>query len=193
MSFLRKIFSPIYLDKIEPALFSELPELIEREFYRGRFSREICNIVCAHRILTSNADYTVTHGPRAVDEMLADMTGDCEDQSVLLCSMYEALGLDSAILSLQNDEGDGHLTTLVEIPGDEDQKTDELRLFYHDAFDEYHRRISIEYLRGRAWFVSGSTMTSYVGDISGLERAGYINRTSENAWEWTHKDFAKAV
>lgn len=193
MSILYRLFSPNYVDKVKPELFEELPELIEKEFYRGQYSREICDIVCAHKILTSNADYTRTRGPRAVANMLNDMTGDCEDQSVLLCSMYEALGLNSAIMVLRNHAGEGHLSTLVEVPGDEDQKTDELRLYYHDVFDEYHETISIEYLKGRTWFISGSTMTSYVGDISGLEREGYVERISESEWKWTEKKFVKVV
>jgi len=193
MSLLHRLLYPDYADKVNSELFEGLPQLIRREFYDERFSLDICNIVCAHKILTSNADYTRTRGPRDVDGMLEDMTGDCEDQSVLLCSMYEALDLDSALLTLANGNGGGHVSTLVEIPGDEDRKTDELRLFYYRVFDEYHETISIEQLKGRTWFVSGSTMTDYVGDISGLERQGYVHRTGGDTWEWTNLKIASIV
>jgi len=193
MSFLYKLLSPNYEKKIAPEAFEDLPKLIDEHFYQGRYSRDICDIVCAHKILTSNTEYTRTRGPKNVGNMLNSMTGDCEDQSVLLCSMYKALGLTPALLVLKNNDGDGHLSTLVEISGEIESKTDELRLFYYDHFDEYHDTISIENLEGRSWFISGSTMTSYVGDISGLEQSGYISRSSETRWEWTDMKYATIV
>jgi hypothetical protein len=60
-------------------------------------------------------------------EVLQNKSGDCDDFSILIASMYEAVGLDAALALLNTDDNPGvdHMACLVYWPGDASSFLDE--------------------------------------------------------------------
>ena len=42
-----------------------------------------------------------------------ELSGDCDDFAILVSALFELVGLDSGIVFLTNDEGDGHAMSLL--------------------------------------------------------------------------------
>jgi hypothetical protein len=176
-----------YLDYVDPSPFHGLENKLRTRFQGSDYSFQAVKVAATHRIASENVDYNTRKMVKNSEEMLHSMDGDCQDTSVLLCSMYKALGLDSLLVGMKNKNGENHLSTLVEVySSDVDRVCDDLRMFYLNEFDEYHTIVSYDSFDGRNWLVSGSTMTDFVGDVAGLESSGYVDRKGGGDWSWVN-------
>lgn len=176
-----------YKRKVKPERFQFLDRLIKKEFYHSEHSLAAARIVIPHKLVTDNLDYSINHGPKDATDTVKQGFGDCEDHSVLLSSMYKAVGLQPMILRFSDPDqligGQGHLSTLIKAPRAR-ETIENVREYYYEVFDEFRSTISIDQRNGDLWLVSGSTMTNYVGDISTLESNGHVTRQDSERWEW---------
>ncbi len=114
-------------------------------------------------------------------DMLETMAGDCDDFSILLASMYESVGLDAALATINTDDEPGidHITCFVYWSGDAQSfideeniilnkmgltsPTEELRVRYQSA--ETSHAVLGKYKEG-VWIVADGTM-NYVKGLVG--------------------------
>jgi len=173
--------------KIQPERFSNLQQLINEHFASTGFPEWVLYITVPRHLAKEKIAYQFNAGPKTADKLLDDMWGDCEDNTVLICSMYEALNLKTATVTVHNDNGQSHILPLVSHPNYPIKKVcDYLTFYYHQVHEFDNPPIAVEETVSGAMVVVGSTMTEYVGDIQSLINQGYAYRSS-NSWQWTNK------
>lgn len=132
-----------------------------------------------HRFVYTRAEYGDDLGAglnRSPRETLKK-NGRCADRSLLLTALYREAGLDSRITSVAEIDGSGY-HGFVEIGFSTDSRRiiEQLDQFYRDydviSSGEYH----FFEMDDMHYFVADPVSSRYVGDISGLEKMGYLGK-----------------
>lgn len=147
----------------------------------------IVQLAVCHKLLYDKVDYHRSGGRiQEPGELLDQLSGDCQDHTVLLGSLYKACGKRVAVVLVS-----GHVFLEVGCPMfDVDKACDSLRQFYYRQFDYYPEEISFEHWKDECWFIVdtagglGGGWSSHVGDIS--SHAGeYLEKGADGSWHWT--------
>ena len=178
-----------YAEKVEPGKFEYLPDLIDERFNHSQ-SREITYLAVIHKLVYEGVGYHRS-GSQAVspEKMLEWLSGDCQDHSVLVASLYKASGFDVCILRVVTPTGP-HLLTEVANPIKPIEKAcDGLRTFYWRNFTVPAEEIVFEEYDSRYWFPVDTAAddpggwSNYVGDISSYS-PDTIQEKPGGEWEW---------
>jgi len=174
-----------FVGALQPERFSELDTLISESIAEERYPEWVYHITVPHQLARDKISYQRTEGAHAPDAVLSELRGDCEDNTALLCSMYAALGLRTAIYTIDSPSSERHCIALVKPPVDSiEYACDLLLLYYHDRLGFEPDAIGIDGTELGEMLVVGSTMTDYVGDIQSLARNGYIEIREADRWVW---------
>lgn len=180
-----------YRKRVEPEKFQYVPELINQRFDSPEPEPVVHMAVC-HKILYDQVDYHRSGRKiHTSDEMLDRLSGDCQDHSVLLATLFKACGLDVSILRVKIKHKQAyHILVEVKNPLPSIQETcDSLRRFYWKQFDLFAETIGYEEHGGNNWIVvdtagdQNSGWSRYVGDISS-HIGECIEKTRGGEWEW---------
>ncbi|GAB3415530.1 hypothetical protein GCM10027435_11820 [Haloparvum alkalitolerans] len=116
--------------------------------------------------------------------------GNCEEKTVTLASLYDSLrGVETRMLSVFNEAGDGHLLVEAGVDAKPVRVDDALDEFYrrlaerHDAFSDSHRSYYVTDDTELVWYVSDPEMSGYLGDAGSLSRQGFVSGRRLD-WEW---------
>lgn len=175
-----------YTAMMAPDRFTFVPDVVQRE--RGSQYHEWFEYaIDLHGIVAGNVDYA--RSGRSVpepDDMLDRLHGDCEDQSVLLGTLYQACGLSFRFVRVQKGNSNAH-HILIELRcpvPDVDLVWRLIKDYYADVYDRSIGRISWERDDGAAWFVADPVWSDYVGDAESLRNSAYVSRSDDDGWEW---------
>jgi hypothetical protein len=175
-----------YKRKLEPEKFDFIQDEIDDRFDNPFTPNWVKYSAVAHRIASTQIDYhssgkTVSRP----DEMLDFLSGDCQDQTVLLSSMYVAAGPDVRIISVEKmGEDKYHVLPQVKIPVNPGTGTDELRDGYEELFDFRPGKMAWTTINGEPYFIADPGWSDYLGDRSSLT-GSYIRETSDG-WTWNN-------
>ena len=178
-----------YTKKIEPEKFEDVPELIDQRF-DSNLPDEIVRLAVIQKMVHDGVSYHHSgHGPVSPSKMLDKLSGDCEDHSALLASLYKAAGFNVTVVRVKTGSG-YHVLPEVENPLPAIEETcDHLRKFYWKNFNLYPENISYEEYDSRYWFpvdTAGDEKAGwcrYVGDISSYI-PDTVREKSGGEWEW---------
>ncbi|WP_125920040.1 hypothetical protein [Haloparvum sedimenti] len=116
--------------------------------------------------------------------------GNCEEKTVTLASLYDSLrGVETRMLSVFNDSGDGHLLVEAGVDASAIRVNDALDEFYErlaerrDTFSDDYRSYYVTDGDRRTWYVADPEMGGYLGDAGSLSRKGYVSGRRID-WEW---------
>lgn len=115
-------------------------------------------------------------------------SGNCEEKSIVLCSLLRQLpGLDTHFVTVENEDHEGH--ALVEVHytdyRDPDRVAELLRDAYRDIeeIDCSAEEIHWETTNRDEWFIADPIKSEYVGDLSQHVADGYVTK-HDDYWEW---------
>jgi len=123
--------------------------------------------------------------------MMSRLQGDCEDHTILLSSLFKAAGIQTR-LGLVKQGKRPHIFPEISPPISDGELTAELlNSFYSKKLNENIGKVNWEIDKnGNNWFISDGTMSNYIGDLSGLDRSGYINDSLANGgWEFKEIEY----
>jgi len=174
-----------YKRQIDPGKVNGIKDLIDEKFSSPEPDPIVYTAVC-HKLLYDKVDYHHSgdrvHSP---DTMLDRLSGDCQDHTTLLASLYKACDLAVTLVTVP-----GHIFLEVQNPLIEvGEACDSLRRFYYNQFDIYPEEIGYEEYKGIEWFIVDTAgginggWTNYVGDIS--SHSGEYLDKNRSCWEWT--------
>lgn len=177
-----------YFEAVAPERFGFVRSTLRDVFRPTRFPEYVVSAAGLHYLCSEASSFDNT-GDRVFDpdEMLMRLKGDCQDQSVLLASMYLAAGLDVRFVRIDRPGGDSHVLPEVYCPvSDSDLISDVFREFYSREIGESVGQVAFEGSRGRDgyWLVADPVFSRYVGDIRDLEQDGFIEVDSSGSWSW---------
>lgn len=182
--------------EIDPGLFSDAEEILRTEFSFGDFPDWVPFIILPKEIADHGFRYRRTPGPKHPLQFLQDNNGDCEDHTAFLGSLYTALGLETAVIHVEQATGEeAHILPVVAPSADIsfEKACDLIKLYYYEMLN---RRVgSIATFSADEigeTIVVGSTITDYVGDIQELIDANYAYRDSDR-WHWHNKNYCRPV
>jgi hypothetical protein len=170
-----------------------------RETIHNRFNSDepgsIVELAVCHKLMQEKIDYHLSgsriHDP---DKMLDKLSGDCQDHTVLLGSLYKACGRRVGIVLVSD-----HVFLEVDCPlPDVEEACDSLRRFYYRQFDYYPEEISFEHWKDDNWFIVdtagglGGGWSSHVGDIRSHDK-NYLEKSSDGSWRWTYLEKKEEV
>jgi hypothetical protein len=174
-----------YPSKTEPRKFRFVKEEISHRYSEASTPQPVIYAALLHRILDQEVDYHKSGSsiPRP-SRLLNILSGDCQDQAVLLNSMYEAAGLETGFLSVEKKSGSArHVLPLLKNPlSSPDTFARKLRQFYQVHFNDFNEEICYEKRNGSYWFVADPGWSRYVGDISSLS-GKYVDDYGSD-WNW---------
>jgi len=179
--------SVYYPDHLQPSKFSFIKQVIDEEFPKPypdwvKYSSVI------HNRITSNTEYH-TSGSNIPEpsKMMSKLTGDCQDQSVLIGSLMAAADLDIRFTRVKR-RGGAHVLLETRPPvQDTDVVCTLLNKFYSNELNKEIGKISWDTdSKGDKWFIADATMSNYVGDTSSLRSKGYIRDSNGRGWEWNN-------
>lgn len=174
-----------YPSKTEARKFRFVKREVRDRYSNASRPQPVVHAAILHRILDKEVDYhrSGSQIPRP-SKLLDILSGDCQDQAVLLNSMYEAAGLETGFLSVKKEDGsDSHVLPLLRNPlNDPDRFARQLRQFYQVHFNEFNEEICYEKRNGSYWFVADPGWSRYVGDISSLS-GKYVDDYVTD-WTW---------
>jgi hypothetical protein len=178
-----------YFEAVAPERFGFVRSTLRDVFRPTRFPDYVVSAAGLHYLCSEASSFDNT-GDRVFDpdEMLMRLKGDCQDQSVLLASMYLAAGLDVRFVRIDRPGGDRHVLPEVYCPVSDSQLTsDVLKEFYRREVGESIGDVGWEGDRegSGVWLVADPVFSRYVGDIRDLRRDGYIEVDGSGGWEWT--------
>jgi len=179
-----------YFSKVAPEKFPHIQRELAQVFRPTEFPDWIIQ-ACGLHFFVEQASVYEDSGPSIPDpdEMLYRLEGDCQDQSVLLASMYLSVGLDVRFVRIKDEFGEGsHVFPEVYCPApDRELVCSAVRKFYDREFD---RRIDEIYFEGNDselgfWLIADPEFSRYVGDVESLRRDDYVHDTA-GGWQWTN-------
>ena len=174
-----------YFAKTAPERFPHVPRELWETFRPTEFPDWVVEVCGLHFFVAEGSSYERT-GSSIPDpgDMLYRLEGDCQDQSVLLASLYMSVDLDVRFVRVSK-PGQSHVLTEVYCPApDSDLVCSVLRKFYSRELGRDVGEIAFEERSGESgfWLVADPEWSSFVGDISTL-RGDYIT-DSASGWEW---------
>lgn len=124
--------------------------------------------------------------------------GNCEEQSVLLASLFGSVrGVESRWVSVRKRGGGGdHLLVFAGYRLDSKGVEQRLKDFYDGSenFDKSYRNgFAWQNRDGVSWFFADPEFSSYIGDYGSLERDDYLWMLSDSNWEWWDKNYEYKV
>jgi len=180
------IQEPDYFSKVAPEAFGFIEADVQDRF-NSTFPEWVLLSCGLHFLVSNGTDYFTTGAyiPKPT-EMLDELHGDCQDQSVLLASLYIASGLEPRFVAISDAYGDNpHVLTEVYCSVPETETTySVMETFYEEELDLRTETFSWTQSNDSGyWYVADPEFSRYVGDIKGLKRDDYI-RDTETGWEW---------
>lgn len=122
------------------------------------------------------------------DETLETEAGDCDCQSVLVASLFEAIGARTRLVDVTSADGRSrHLFTQVCLDDaihDTDSVTQSLIDYYYEKDGWWPDAIHMDWDDGRDWYLADTAMGRFVGDVEQLIEAEYAHWTGEEEWSW---------
>jgi len=179
-----------YAGEVAPGKFSHVPIELKKTFQGSGFPDWVVEACALHFFVHEGSSYSRTGLHDVVDpeEMLHRLDGDCKDQSVLLASLYRAVGLDVRLLFVAKPDSDyGHAFPEVYCPvPDVDLVCSVLEKFYQRELDRQVGEVYFEESGAEPgfWLLADPEGTSYVGDIERLREERYVRDTAGGGWEW---------
>jgi len=116
------------------------------------------------------------------------MEGDCQDYTVALCSMYLSLGLQAAVVRVEDRSGSGHILPLVRHPNVGFEKyCDLIKLYYYrEGVLSKSIDVAVDETELGDMVVAGSTGMKRVGDVEGLISTDWAYQ-ERDSWNWVNK------
>lgn len=115
--------------------------------------------------------------------------GNCEEKSILLCSLLRKLpGHRTRFITVDNGRLEGHaLLEIAYTDLDDPERVARLVRVAHEYIEEIDREateIHWETDGDDHWFVLDPVKGEYVGDLSRHVEEGYVHRREDGTWEW---------
>jgi len=171
-----------YKDQLEPRKFEFIKNQIDRRFHTHCPNRVEYTVV-PHKITATQVDYHSSGNtiPRP-SQMLDLLSGDCEDQTILLASMYMAAGLEVRMISVEKiGEDRYHLLPTVKIPEKHTHRfRDLIRECYRELFNEEIGTISTNPVGNTDYLITDPEWSDHVRDTNSL-KGSYI---TEDTAKW---------
>jgi hypothetical protein len=175
-----------YNKYLEPEEFEFVVDRIDRAF-PDFWLRDIAYAVCIFEFMNRGVDYhhSGKNVPNAGD-MMNRLTGDCEDQSVLINSMFLAAGLDAGFIRVGSPiEENTHIVSVVETPlGNISDTCDEIRKFYYEKWNRHVDKIYFDTFDGENYLIADN-FSGYLGDGQSLVSNEYIVEDGDE-WYWSN-------
>ena len=180
-----------YKRKIKKGDFSFVTDLVDRRFHTSQPDWAKYAVVL-HKIVAEEVDYQESgRSVPVASEMLDQLCGDCQDQTVLLSRLYLDAGLDVRVLSIEKmNEQMGHVLPQVRVPVDKNEATDILRDTYQDLFNTRPNKMAWTTKR-KPYFLADPVWSSYVGDRSSLT-GSYIEENGDS-WDFYNVRYRKTI
>lgn len=150
------------------------------------------SVMLHHYVRTELADEPRDHDVdplKTFSETWNSKAGNCEEQSILLCSLLRQLpDHRTRFITVDNGNLEGH--ALLEITytdfDDPDRVARLIRVAHRfiEGVDREAHEIHWETDRGEHWFVLDPIKSDYVGDVSRHVEEGYVHREADGTWEW---------
>lgn len=176
---------------VAPGRFPHIERKLMETFEGSEFPDWVVKAAALHFFVGSGAEYSLTgFDVSDPDEMLQRLSGDCEDQSVLLASLYRSVGLDFRILFVRSDPSSrqGHVLVEVYCPvPDRELVCGVLRKFYRRELGREVEELFFEERSGETgfWLLADPEFSYYLGDLWELKEEGYARDLGGGGWEWT--------
>lgn len=120
------------------------------------------------------------------------MGGNCEEQSVLLASLFASVrGVDSKLISVGKPDGSNHLLVFSGYVLSSDRVLEKLKEFYRTDYHfdyEFGSGFSWQMRDDVCWIFSDPEFSTYIGDTGSLTHDGYVIDT-DDGWEWYDKNY----
>lgn len=176
-----------YRARLEPEKFRFVTDELDQRF-RTQTPDWVKYTVVLHRVTATQVEYYSSGSsvPQP-DEMLDLLSGDCQDQTVLLGSMYVAAGFEVRMISVEKiGEDKFHVLPTVKVPErDKDRFRDVIRECYRELFNEEIGSISTNPVGDTEYLITDPEWSDYVGDTASLE-GSYITEP-EGKWHNVRK------
>ena len=180
-----------YKRKIKKGDFSYVTDLVDKRFHTSQPDWAKYAAVL-HRLAMKELDYYSSGSSVPVpSKMLNRLEGDCQDQTVLLSSLYVSAGFDVRVLSLEHKNGEKrHVLPEVVIPEDKDKAPGMLRDTYKDLFGFRPGKMAWTN-KGWPYFLADPDWSNYVGDRKSL--TGEYIREDGSSWEFYNVRYKRTV
>lgn len=178
--------SPDYFEKVAPEPFEFIESDVKSRF-NSKFPEWVLLSCGLHFLVSNGTDYFLS-GASIPDptDMVDKLEGDCQDQSVLLASLYIASGLEPRFVAISDRYGKKpHVLTEVHCSVPDTETTySVIEKFYDEELDMMTETISWESTNQKGyWYVADPEFSRYIGDIESLKQDDYIRDTGSE-WEW---------
>jgi len=115
--------------------------------------------------------------------------GNCEEKSILLCSLLRGLsGHRTRFVTVDNGRLEGHALLEIAYTGfDDPERVARLVRVAHEFVEEIDREASDIHWEtdgGDHWFVLDPVKSEYVGDVARHVEEGYVHRREDGTWNW---------
>lgn len=153
-----------YRDKVDP----DSMKPVAREIINRVGSEDEVWIAAAlHKHIREEVNYDHSVGPNfnRLPAETYEKGGNCVDLSLLMCSLFRAVGLRCRLIAIDGDES-GHMTSAVAFPDDPRAVTDSLTGFYSNQ--GHLRERTYTWLEDE-YFISDHG-SRYIGDIQPLDK-----------------------
>jgi transglutaminase-like putative cysteine protease len=183
-----------YPSNLQPREFKDIPKIIDRDFPR-KFPGWVKYSCVMHSWVNKNSDYhrSGSEIPEP-SEMMKRLSGDCEDQSVLLGSLMRAADLEIRFIAVDSKK-EGHVLVETKPPAQDTELVIwALEKFYEEELNRSVGSISWdEDDDGGKWFLADPVMSDYIGDTGSLERTGYMDKNRDGTWNWRRVKYIQTV
>jgi transglutaminase-like putative cysteine protease len=116
-------------------------------------------------------------------ETLECRGGDCEDQAILLASLYDAVGFPVRLV-LCKVGSNQHVLCEVNV-GAQGDIVSELGIFYQPQNQGHYYCWEVD-AAGNRWLLADISTSNYLGGREGLDAAGYTCPSSSTPWQWSN-------
>jgi hypothetical protein len=180
-----------FFSAIDPQAFPHVPVELRRVFAGSEFPDWVFEACALHFFVESGSTYFDSGRTLpSPGEMMGRLEGDCQDQSVLLGSLYRSVGLDVRFVVVRQSGGGGqHVFPEVYCPvPDTELVCSVLRKFYSRELDREVDEIFFEENQGvnGFWLIADPEFSDYLGDLRYLKSDDYARELPGGGWEWTN-------